>query len=319
MTQSEKNRHGVTYIDIHDDRAGQRIDNFLVGQLKGVPKKHIYRILRSGEVRVNSKRIKPFYRLVSGDMVRIPPVYMGVIKTPLLTDVLNPDQFESRIIYEDSFMLAINKPAGIPVHGGTGQQCGLIEALRLLRSEARYLELVHRLDLETSGCVLIAKKRSILRTLHECFRNNQVDKCYQALLAGRWSKGKQTINAPILKQHTSTGARKISVANNGKEALTELRRIQQRDQFTLVECRPRTGRTHQIRVHCQHIGHPIVGDQRYGDVTANQVARNNGLNRQFLHASSLHLKHPETGESVMLSSQLDDDLTEFLSKLDFEM
>ena len=308
----------VTYIEIDEDRAGQRIDNFLLSCLKGVPKKHIYRILRRGEVRVNSKRIRPFYRLAEGDSIRIPPVHLATVKTPQLTETTGTDQLKNRIIYEDEWMLAINKPAGIPVHGGSGQQCGLIEALRLLKPEAHYLELVHRLDLETSGCVLIAKKRSVLRILHDYFRNNQVNKCYQALLAGRWQKNKVLVSAPIRKQRTENGARKVFVANDGKEAVTEIRRLQQWGQYTLVECRPRTGRTHQIRVHAQHIGHPIVCDQRYGNTKVNQRASKNGLNRQFLHASSLHFKHPRTGEIVALHCPLDNNLALFLSKLGFE-
>ncbi|HFD12847.1 MAG TPA: RluA family pseudouridine synthase [Crenotrichaceae bacterium] len=316
MEINNNSRTRVTYISIGEDRAGQRIDNFLFCQLKGVPKKHIYRILRRGEVRVNSKRIRPFYRLISGDSIRVPPVQTATIKPAVLADNFKPGDLENRILYEDKFIIAINKPAGMPVHGGTGQRCGLIEALRLLRTNTAYLELVHRLDLETSGCLLIAKRRSVLRTLHEQFRSNTIRKRYQALLAGCWQKQKQRVDAPIRKQRLADGSRKVYVSSDGKQATTEIRCIQRWNHYTHVECQPLTGRTHQIRVHSQFIGHPIIGDQRYGLSNANKLARAGGLNRQFLHATSLCFKHPENGEIISLDSSLDADLTTFLSTLD---
>lgn len=306
----------VYYVDIDEDRQGQRLDNFLFGLLKKVPKKHIYRIVRRGEVRVNSKRKSPFYRLTVGDSIRIPPVHLAPVTIPIISDSFDQTQMEDRIIFEDKYILAINKPAGIPVHGGSGQQSGLIETLRLLRPEDRFLELVHRLDLDTSGCLLIAKKRSALRLLHEQFRENQVSKSYQALLAGRVQKHKQIVQAPIRKDRENDGARKVLVASDGKQALTEIRSIQHWYDYTHVECRPRTGRTHQIRVHTQFIGHPIIGDQRYGNATANKAAKAKGLKRQFLHASSLCFQHPENGERLTLNSALDVDLEKFLSTLD---
>ncbi len=306
----------VTYVEIDQDRVGQRIDNFLLGQLKGVPKKHIYRILRRGEVRVNSKRIRPFYRLNSGDSIRIPPLRLAQVKPIQLPNDINRLNLDQRIVYEDDFFIAINKPSGMPVHGGTGQQCGLIEALRLLRPNARYLELAHRLDLETSGCLLIAKKRSVLRTLHEYFRSNRVKKSYQALLVGRWDKQVQTVNAPIKKEREADGARKIFIDNAGKPARTDFRTIQCWSHYTHVECRLHTGRTHQIRVHSQFIGYPIIGDQRYGNQNANKLAKENGLNRQFLHASNLRFNHPENNEIISLDSPLDKDLRLFLSTLE---
>ncbi|MEE9411581.1 MAG: RluA family pseudouridine synthase [Methylococcales bacterium] len=302
-------------MDIDKDRAGQRIDNFLFGLLKGVPKQHIYRIIRRGEVRVNSKRISPFYRLTAGDKIRIPPVRTAKPSVALLPDHFDQAQLDSRIIYEDNSMLAINKPAGMPVHGGTGQQCGLIEAVRLLRSESRFLELVHRLDLETSGCLLIAKKRSALRVLHAHFRENRVFKSYQALLAGKLQKQKQFVDAPIRKERNADGSRKIFVGENGKQAMTEIRCIRHWDQYTHVECRPRSGRTHQIRVHAQFIGHPIIGDQRYGVANVNKIASAYGLKRLFLHATSLRFPHPETSEIITLESALETDLVEYLLTL----
>jgi 23S rRNA pseudouridine955/2504/2580 synthase len=315
----EKNNHqqnSVYYVDIDQDRAGQRIDNFLIGLLKGVPKQRIYRILRRGEVRVNSKRITPFYRLTAGDTIRIPPVRIARTTVPLLPEHFDQAQLDTRIIYEDNSMLVINKPAGMPVHGGTGQQCGLIEAVRLLRPESRFLELVHRLDLETSGCLLIAKKRSALRVLHEHFRENRVYKSYQALLAGKLQKHRQFVDAPIRKERNSDGSRKVFVAADGKQAMTEIRCIRHWNDYTHVECRPRSGRTHQIRVHAQFIGHPIIGDQRYGIVSANKIASSHGLKRLFLHASSLRFPHPETKEMIVLESSLEEDLVGFLSTLD---
>ncbi len=316
MNRNNHQQNSVYYIDIDQDRAGQRIDNFLFGLLKGVPKQRIYRIVRRGEVRVNSKRISPFYRLTVGDKIRIPPVRVAKTTVPLLPNEFDQAQLDDRIIYEDNWMLAINKPAGMPVHGGTGQQCGLIEAVRLLRPESRFLELVHRLDLETSGCLLIAKKRSALRVLHEHFRENRVYKRYQALLTGQLKKTRQFVEAPIRKERNPDGSRKIFVATDGKQATTEICCIRHWDQYTHVECRPRTGRTHQIRVHAQFIGHPIIGDQRYGNAKANKIASVNGLNRMFLHASSLRFPHPESTEMITLESELEMDLVAFLSTLD---
>ena len=315
MKKERDCRNKVTYVEVDQEREGQRIDNFLLGQLKGVPKKHIYRILRRGEVRVNSKRIRPFYRILSGDSIRIPPVHVATRTTPELTDDFIPAQLESRILFEDNFIMAINKPAGIPVHGGTGQQCGLIEALRLLRTETHFLELVHRLDLDTSGCLLIAKKRSVLRILHEHFRNNYVDKCYQALLNGQVQPQLQTVQAPIRIEREGTGARKVSIAKDGKYAKTQIRCLQQGTEHTLAECKLYTGRTHQIRVHSQYIGHPIIGDQRYGHTAANKKAMAHGLNRQFLHASSLGFQHPISNELININCDLDEDLKTFLDKI----
>jgi 23S rRNA pseudouridine955/2504/2580 synthase len=316
MKKINHQQNSVYYVDIDQDRAGQRIDNFLISLLKGVPKQRVYRILRRGEVRVNSKRTSPFYRLTAGDKIRIPPVRIAKTTAPLLPDKFDQAQLDDRIIYEDSSILAISKPAGMPVHGGTGQQCGLIEAIRLLRPESRFLELVHRLDLETSGCLLIAKKRSALRILHEHFRENRVYKNYQALVVGQVQKHRQFVEAPIRKEHNSDGSRKVFIATNGKQATTEICCIRHWGQYTHIECRPRTGRTHQIRVHTQFIGHPIIGDQRYGNEKANKIARVNGLNRLFLHASSLRFPHPESTEMITLDSVLEEDLAAFMSTLD---
>jgi 23S rRNA pseudouridine955/2504/2580 synthase len=315
MKTGNNRQVGVYYVDIEEDRAGQRIDNFLFGLLKGVPKQRIYRILRRGEVRANSKRISPFYRLTAGDSIRIPPVRVAERSAVVLPVDFTEAELAARIIYEDNFFLAINKPAGMPVHGGTGQQCGVIEAIRQLRAHDRFLELVHRLDLDTSGCLLIAKKRSVLRVLHEHFRKNKIHKSYQALLVGQWNKPRQLVDAPIRKQQDMQGARKVFVDRDGKQAVTEIRRIQCWDDYTHVECKPRTGRTHQIRVHSQFIKHPIVGDQRYGNTKANNIAKQNGLNRQFLHASSLRFPHPVTDEMLTLDCELEEDLSVFLSGL----
>lgn len=310
MTTAQKNN--VTYIQIDADRDGQRIDNFLLYVLKGVPKKHIYRILRRGEVRVNSKRIKPFYRLQVADTVRIPPIHVASVQPSMLQTDIDHNWLESRILYEDQVLLAFNKPAGMPVHGGTGQQCGVIEALRIIRQKDHFLELVHRLDLETSGCLLIAKKRSALRVLHDQFRSSQVKKFYQALLVGQMQCKQQMVDAPIKVDRTQTGARKVTVSGQGKHALTGIRLLRSGGGFTYVECKLFTGRTHQIRVHCHSIGHPIIGDQRYGDPVANHKAMQQGLKRQFLHAARLIFQHPVNQELMTLESALDSELEEFL-------
>ncbi|MCH9698243.1 MAG: RluA family pseudouridine synthase [Gammaproteobacteria bacterium] len=315
MTTVQKNKNNVTYIQIDADRDGQRIDNFLLNVLKGVPKQHIYRILRRGEVRVNSKRIKPFYRLQTADSVRIPPIHIATIQSSTVPNEIDHDWLESRILYEDQALLALNKPAGIPVHGGTGQQCGVIEALRVIRQQDRFLELVHRLDLETSGCLLIAKKRSALRGLHDQFRSSQVKKIYQALLAGQVQQDEQVIDAPIRVDRTQTGARKVTVSDLGKQALTGIRCLHTGAGFTHVECQLFSGRTHQIRVHCQSIGHPIIGDQRYGNAVVNRKAMQQGLKRQFLHASCLTFKHPVSQESMSVECVLDSDLQSFLDRV----
>lgn len=281
---------------ISDDQAGQRIDNYLLTRLKGAPRTLIYRILRKGEVRVNKGRVKPEYRLQAGDLVRIPPVRLPEADAPALVGQGILNALQEGILYEDKGLIVVNKPAGLAVHGGSGLQFGVIEAMRqLLPAEAQLLELVHRLDRDTSGCLMIARRRSMLRHLHAALRGEGkgVDKRYLALVRGRWPSHLKKVHAPLLKNNLRSGERMVEVNPEGKESLTEFRVVQRfGDVATLVEARPITGRTHQIRVHARHAGHPIAGDPKYGDDDFSRMIRDMGGKRLFLHAASLECELP---------------------------
>jgi 23S rRNA pseudouridine955/2504/2580 synthase len=306
----------VHWIEVSEENAGQRIDNYLFTRLKGVPKSHVYRILRSGEVRVNGSRCQVQRRLEAGDRIRMPP-----IRTETATGAELPEQrirsiLEPRILYEDEEMLVLNKPAGMAVHGGSGLHFGVIEGLRAMRPQSRFLELVHRLDRDTSGCLLIAKKRSMLLALHEMLRENHgIAKHYQALLAGAWARKRLTVDAPLKKNVLSSGERIVRVAADGKPSETEFHRLRKFPQATLVEARLLTGRTHQIRVHAKTMGHAILGDERYGDEKINQEFRKLGLKRLFLHASDLAFQHPQNGQPFRVHAPLDVELESFLAVL----
>lgn len=302
-------------IEVDAEHAGQRIDNFLFARLKGVPKSHVYRILRTGEIRRNGGRVKAQDRLAAGDIVRLPPVRLAERDSPELPLNLLRSRIEPRILYEDDDLLVLNKPSGMAVHGGSGLIYGVIEALRELRPEARALELVHRLDRETSGCLLIAKRRSALKALHEQFRNDDVNKVYVALLAGQWARSRLMVDAPLQKNVLQSGERLVRVARDGKAAMTEFRRLARHAEATLVEARPITGRTHQIRVHARHLGHPLAGDERYGDSAINRRFRQLGLGRLFLHARETTFRHPRTLAALRVEAPLDAELTRFLSDL----
>ncbi len=284
---------------ITEDQAGQRIDNYLLTRLKGAPRTLIYRILRKGEVRVNKGRIKPEYRLQAGDSIRIPPVRLPQPDEPALVGQGILNALEKSILFEDKGLIVVNKPAGLAVHGGSGLDFGVIEAMRQLRPELKQqLELVHRLDRDTSGCLMIAKKRSMLRHLHAALRGDGpgkgVTKCYLALVRGRWPSTVKKVHAPLLKNNLRSGERMVEVNPEGKESLTEFRVIRRFGDFaTLVEARPITGRTHQIRVHARHAGHPIAGDPKYGDDEFSRIIREKGGKRLFLHAVSLAAELPE--------------------------
>ena len=305
----------VQWIEVDAEHAGQRIDNFLFTRLKGVPKSHIYRILRTGEVRRNGGRVKAQDRLDSGDVVRLPPIRVAERESVELPVNLVRSRIEPRILYEDDDLLVLNKPSGMAVHGGSGLSFGVIEALRELRPQARSLELVHRLDRETSGCLLIAKKRSALKSLHEQFRDDDVNKVYIALLAGQWAKSRLMVDAPLKKNVLQSGERMVRVARDGKSALTEFKRLRRFAEATLVEARPITGRTHQIRVHALHMGHALAGDERYGDEATNRRFRQSGLKRLFLHAAHTTFRHPRTGEALRIEAPLDQELAVFLEGL----
>lgn len=313
----------VQFVEISADHAGQRIDNYLMCHLKGVPKSLVYRIVRKGEVRVNKGRIKPEYRLKEGDMVRIPPVRQAEKKEPGKASNKVLQQIESRIIFEDKRILVINKPSGLAVHGGSGLSFGLIEALRELRPNDKSLELVHRLDRDTSGCLIIAKKRSALRRLHEQLREGSMDKRYMALLKGKWKGTSKWVDAPLLKNVIKSGERLVFVDPKGKDARTQFSPYSVGDEASLMSVKLDTGRTHQIRVHAQHLGYPIAGDDKYGDDEFNRQMKSKGLKRLFLHAFSLkfYLPDVETGKDVPIyvEAPLDEALVNILNKLNIEL
>jgi 23S rRNA pseudouridine955/2504/2580 synthase len=305
----------VRHCDIDVEGAGQRLDNFLLGELKGVPRSHVYRLIRSGQVRVNSGRSTPSYRLQAGDRIRVPPV--GV--RPAAASVATPDRLDwltERIIYEDARILVIDKPAGLAVHGGSSISLGCIEALRLLRPTSKDLELAHRLDRGTSGCLLLAKRRSALRVLHELLREGRVEKKYLALVKGAWPASTSAIDAPLVTRRVGGEAR-VKVDPSGKEARSSFRLL---DRFaktaSLLEVSIDTGRTHQIRVHAAHAGHPVAGDERYGDKDFNEHLRAFGLQRMFLHAHSLSFEWPDSGEVFNASAPLPEDLKAVLTALE---
>lgn len=312
---SNSGSSSVQLIEVHAEYAGQRIDNFLVARLKGVPKSHVYRILRTGEVRRNGGRVKAQARLETGDVIRVPPVRVAERDGEALPLNLLRSRIEPRILLEDDDLLVLNKPSGMAVHGGSGLSYGVIEALRQLRPDARYLELVHRLDRETSGCLLIAKRRSALKSLHEQFRDDDVNKVYFALLAGEWAKARMLVDAPLKKNILQSGERMVRVSRDGKSALTEFRRKARYVGATLVEARPVTGRTHQIRVHAQHMGHPLAGDDRYAPEDTNRRFRQQGLKRLFLHAASAAFRHPRLGQPLKVEAPIDSELAAFLDTL----
>lgn len=297
MTNITPPTPGVRLVEVAPELAGQRIDNFLITYLKGVPKTLIYRILRKGEVRVNKGRIKPEYKLQAGDIVRVPPVRVPERDEPVPVAQGLLQRLEAAIVHEDKGLIVLNKPAGIAVHGGSGLSFGVIEAFRQLRPDAKELELVHRLDRDTSGLLMIAKKRSMLRHLHEQLRGDGVDKRYMALVRGNWPTAQKQVRAPLLKSNLRSGERMVAVNDEGKEALTLFKVLRRFGDFaTMVEARPITGRTHQIRVHALHAGHCIAGDPKYGDEDFSREIRDLGGKRLFLHAYALTVPLPDGGE-----------------------
>lgn len=306
---------GVQQLTVTEEEVGQRLDNYLIRILKGAPKSLIYRIIRKGEVRINKGRAKPDRKLAAGDVVRVPPVR---VTEP--TETPNPGKglrhaIESAIIYESKELLVVNKPSGLAVHGGSGISLGLIESLRAMYGDSVYLELVHRLDRDTSGCVMVAKKRSMLRYLQNLLvTQHGIDKRYLALVAGHWSKRKTLINAPLRKNELQSGERVVRVSEEGKPSKTEFRLVERYDDYTLVEAKPITGRTHQIRVHAQHAGHPLIGDDKYGDEETNKLMKRKGVKRLFLHAASLRVKMPDD-TTLLIEAPLPNDLATALKGL----
>jgi len=312
----EKNtpKQAAQFITIDRDEANRRLDNFLLSRLKGVPRSRIYKMIRSGEVRVNKGRAKPDRRLRDGDQVRIPPVRT---RAEALVAHQGPDAarwLEDRILYEDRDLLVLDKPSGLAVHGGSGINFGAIELLRTLRGGHDKLELVHRLDRDTSGCLLVAKRRPALRRLHELFRNGEVQKCYTALLHGSWKGGNLIVDEPLLTTQRRNGERHVRVSGDGKQARTRF--VPQKSyagaQLTAVELD--TGRTHQIRVHAAHLGHPVAGDRRYGPED-DPIVRDFGLERLFLHASTLVFESPKGDRVIRAESPLDEHLLGVLGRM----
>jgi len=312
---SQKPASGVREVEVGEEGVGQRIDNFLLKFLKGVPKSRIYRILRKGEVRVNRGRIKPEYRLKMGDRVRIPPIRVSEEKPPVVPGERILRLLEQSIIYEDKGLLILNKPSGLAVHGGSGVSFGVIEGLRALRPDARFLELAHRLDRDTSGCLVIAKKRSTLRAFHELLREGGMDKHYLALVMGCWLGGKRGIDAPLRKNTLKSGERLVRVSKDGKASLSIFSPVSIYKDCSLMRVKLVTGRTHQVRVHAQYSGHPIAGDDKYGDAAFNRRMAEQGLKRLFLHASELRFTLPDS-VTIHVEAPLDPELDELLKKLE---
>lgn len=305
-------KDSVTWIDVPGEMAGQRVDNFLLRLLKGVPKSHVYRILRSGEVRVNSRRAAPTQKLEAGDRLRIPPIRTSA-------DSASPPRAVPRmnlpVLFEDNVVLAIDKPAGVAVHGGSGVSAGVIEALRAARPDELFLELVHRLDRETSGVLLLARRRAALVDLHAQIREGTTDKRYLALVHGALPGGTRKIDLPLSRHLLEGGDRRVTVDPDGLPARTIVKPVARYGAYTLVEAQLLTGRTHQIRVHLAHTGTPICGDDKYGDFVLNKTLAREGLKRMFLHAARLTVRHPVTGDALRLEAPLPTELQAFLDRL----
>ena len=304
----------ATWHEVEAESAGQRVDNYLTKRLKGVPKSHIYRILRSGEVRINSRRVGPDYKVQEGDRLRLPP--LRTARPAAATGHAPWPRLKAAVLYEDEWLLAINKPAGMAVHGGSGISRGVVEQLRLERPDARFLELVHRLDRDTSGVLLLAKRRSSLLALHRQLREGAVRKLYRVLVKGRWHVDQRSVKLPLHKYVLPSGERRVAVKNDGLPAHTVFRLQKSWPAYSLLEADLKTGRTHQIRVHLAHVGYPVAGDDKYGDFTLNKLLARQGLKRMFLHAGETAFTHPQSGATLALVAPLPPELQAFLAILD---
>jgi 23S rRNA pseudouridine955/2504/2580 synthase len=310
-------RQAASQVQAGEEEIGQRIDNFLIRILKGVPKSHIYRLLRTGQVRVNSRRIDATYRLQRDDQIRVPPV--GT-KAPVTAQRVRASggspPLMSTVLLEDDMLLVIDKPAGVAAHGGSGISAGVIERLRAERADLRFLELAHRLDRETSGVLLLAKKRSALTNLHAQIRAGTMRKHYTVLVKGRWPRQEQHVKLGLNRYLTAEGERRVSVARDGMASHTIFRRLRTIGNFTLIDAQILTGRTHQIRVHLAHLGFPVVGDDKYGDFALNKVLQKHGLKRMFLHARLVEFVHPKQGGALVVEAPLAAELQRFLNQLE---
>jgi 23S rRNA pseudouridine955/2504/2580 synthase len=296
----------ATWLEVGEESAAQRIDNFLLRILKGVPKSHVYRVLRSGEVRVNSGRIKPEYRLKAGDKIRIPPIRISEKKPQTAKPLGLP------VVFEDASLIVIDKPSGVAVHGGSGVSFGVIESLRAERPQAKFLELAHRLDRDTSGLLILCKKRSALVELHRMLREGEVEKIYLALAKGVPARMTFDVTESLHKYVTAQGERRVAVREDGKTAATKVKVLRQGASFSLLEVRLMTGRTHQIRVHLAHAGHPVLGDDKYGDFPLNRELAKQGVKRLFLHAASLSFKHPLSGAALAFKAEVPGEMKSFI-------
>ena len=315
MKAKKVEQRQASFLTVNEEHAERRLDNFLIGHFGDLPKTRIYQMIRKGEVRVNKGRIKQNYRLQTGDMVRIPPVYISPRENPSKPPESLSKLISDSIIYEDEYLLAINKPSNIAVHSGSNVQYGVIEILRAQRPEAHFLELVHRLDRATSGCLLIAKDHKTLREMHDILKSGEVKKLYLALLKGRLMNDLQTVDLPLTKTGTTSGDRKVRVDKAGKQALTHFHLLERFNVASLCRVELMTGRTHQIRVHAAAIDHPLAGDEKYGDWEFNRAMKKSGLKRLFLHAQTLSFAMPATGKQIELTAKLPDELEQCLDKL----
>jgi 23S rRNA pseudouridine955/2504/2580 synthase len=306
-------KDSTTFLQADENSAGQRIDNLLVRVLKGVPRPHIYRLVRTGQVRVNSGRVDPTYRVQSGDRIRIPPVRTA--QRQPATQGKPSSSLDAAILFEDDHLLVLNKPAGMAVHGGSGISRGVIEEMRQRRPALKFLELVHRLDRETSGVLLLAKKRSALTALHAAIRSGQMQKHYTLLVKGCFRPARREVSAQLEKYLLPGGDRRVKVTADGQASRTVFRLLRHMDGYSLLDAELLTGRTHQIRVHAAHIGHPIIGDDKYGDFALNKELARTGLKRMFLHAARVAVQHPATQQTMRFEAPLPAALESFLSTL----
>lgn len=306
----------VRYVEATSGDAGQRLDNFLLRILRDAPRSLVYRIVRKGEVRVNGGRVRPDYKLVEGDRVRLPPIRLEAAAEPKSPSKSLRDFISAAVIFEDRDLIVVNKPAGVAVHGGSGLAFGVIEALRAARPELTELELVHRLDRDTSGCLLVAKRRAVLRQLHAALREREMHKQYLALVAGRWPYGEKTIDLPLKTNQKQGGERMVRVHADGQEAVSTFKPLQHFGKLaTLMQVEIGTGRTHQIRVHASHAGHPVAGDEKYGDRERDAKLKPFGLTRMFLHAHALTFHRPGTAAPFSISADLPEELQQLLDRL----
>jgi 23S rRNA pseudouridine955/2504/2580 synthase len=308
--------HAVQQLTVGEPHQDQRLDNFLMGRLKGVPKTLVYRIIRKGEVRVNGKRARPEHKLEAGDVVRVPPLRLAEQGAPAVPGNQLQERLRAAILFEDEHLLVLNKPAGLPVHAGTGMKLGVIEALRAMYPEVKGLELVHRLDKGTSGCLLLAKTGKARKALMEAFRQREVNKVYHLIVAGQWPDKLTRVELALQRQDERSGERRVEADPDGKAARTDFRVLKRLGgSATLVEARPSTGRTHQIRVHATEQGHPLLGDDKYFTTQSERLGKERGVHRLCLHAAGVEFLHPQSGERLRFDAPYDEAFTRALQQL----